>query len=122
MGARCTFVFKDTHDTAIALYSHWGESTMYQDLAAALKHAMPRIEMNDTPYATRMAICWLMQDSILDETGFGIFPITQPDNIGGFEHPILIDFTSNTIKDDTGTHSIDEFIRYHTMQEEYLKV
>jgi hypothetical protein len=115
MGARCTFVFKQSEDQAVALYSHYGEYSMYQDLAAALQHAMPRIEMADIPYATRMAISYLIQDNILDETGFGIFAINSPDNTSGFDHPILIDLTNNTIIDDTGSHPIDEFISYHSL-------
>ena len=42
MGARCTFVFKQSEDLAVALYSHWGEDGMYEDLAKALQHAAPR--------------------------------------------------------------------------------
>jgi hypothetical protein len=113
MGARCTFVFKDSQDLAVALYSHWGEDSMYADLATALRHAAPRLQMNDTPYATRMAISWLLQDSILEETGYGIYAC-NPNDLGFMDHPILIDFTNNTISDDTGIHSIDEFINYHS--------
>jgi hypothetical protein len=112
MGARCTFVFKDSQDLAVALYSHWGEDNMYEDLAAALRHAAPRIGMNDTPYATRMAISWLLQDSLLEETGYGIYAC-NPNDLGFMDHPILIDFTNNTITDDTGSHAIDDFIKYH---------
>jgi hypothetical protein len=43
MGARCTFVFKQKEDLAVALYSHWGEYDMHKDLAKALRHAAPRI-------------------------------------------------------------------------------
>ena len=71
MGARCTFVFKTSEDHAVALYSHWGEDSMYPDLAAALEHARPR--WNDESYATRMVISHLLQHNILDETGFGIY-------------------------------------------------
>ena len=67
MGARCTFVFKQSEDLAVALYSHWGEDSMYVDLAQALQHAAVR--KGDNEYYVRMAISYLMQDSILDETG-----------------------------------------------------
>jgi hypothetical protein len=110
MGARCTFVFKDSESTAIALYSHWGEDSMYHDLAAALQHAAPR--MNDYSYYTRMAISYLIKDSILDETGFGLYSC-NPNDLGFMDHPVLIDMTDNTITDDTGSHSINEFINYH---------
>ena len=112
MGARCTFVFKDSEKTAVALYSHWGEDTMYEDLASALHHAAPRIEMRDAGYATRMAISYLIKDQLMEETGFGIYAC-NPNDLGFAEHPILIDFTDRTVNDDTGSHSIDDFVKYH---------
>jgi hypothetical protein len=112
MGARCTFVFKQTDGNAIGLYSHWGEDSMYDDLAAALQHAAPR--KNDESYYIRMAVSYLLQDSILDETGFGLFAFEPNDSHAMFlDHPIFIDLKNDTVTDDTGTHMVDEFIRYH---------
>ena len=110
MGARCTFVFKQKEDLGVALYSHWGEDSMHVDLALALQHATVR--KGDTEYYTRMAISHLLKDSILDETGFGLYAC-NPDNQEWMDHPILIDLTNNTISDETGTHPIGEFINYH---------
>jgi len=111
MGARCTFVFKQSEDLAVALYSHWGEDSMYEDLAQALQHAKPR--SGDTEYYVRMAISYLMQDSVLDETGFGIYAC-DPNDLGFMDHPILIDLTDNTISHDGVDHkSIDSFIEYN---------
>ncbi len=111
MGARCTFVFKQSEDLAVALYSHWGEGSMYQDLAQALQHAKPR--SGDTEYYVRMAISYLMQDSMLDETGFGIYAC-DPNDLGHMDHPILIDLTDSTISHDGVDHkSIDSFIEYN---------
>ena len=110
MGARCTFVFKQKEDLAVALYSHWGEDSMHMDLAQALQHATVR--KGDTEYYTRMAVSHLLKDSILDETGFGLYAC-NPSNQQWMDHPILIDLTNNTISDETGTHSIDDFVNYH---------
>lgn len=110
MGARCTFVFKQSKDQAVALYSHWGEYDMYEDLAAALQHAAPRL--GDESYYIRMAISYLIKDSIMDETGYGIYAC-NPNNLGFMDHPVLIDLINKTVTDDTGTHDIDEFINYH---------
>jgi hypothetical protein len=110
MGARCTFVFKQSEDLAVALYSHWGEYDMHMDLAKALEHAAPR--SGDHEYYTRMAISYLLKDSILDETGFGLYAC-NPSNQQWMDHPILIDLTNNTISDETGTHSIEDFVNYH---------
>jgi len=111
MGARCTFVFKQSEDLGVALYSHWGEYDMHKDLAQALEHAAPRI--GDESYYIRMAVSYLLQHNILDETGFGLYAC-NPSDLGFMDHPILIDLTTNTISDDTGTHSIGEFINYHS--------
>ena len=111
MGARCTFVFKQSEDLAVALYSHWGEDSMYQDLAQALQHAAVR--SGDKEYYVRMAISYLMQDSILDETGFGIYAC-DPNDLDFLDHPILIDLTNNTISHDDVNHKdIDSFITYN---------
>jgi len=110
MGARCTFVFKQSEDLAVALYSHWGEDSMHSDLAQALQHAVVR--KGDTEYYTRMAVSHLLKDSILDETGFGLYAC-NPNDLGFADHPILIDLTNNTITDETGSHDIDSFVNYH---------
>jgi hypothetical protein len=111
MGARCTFVFKQSEDLGVALYSHWGEYDMYTDLAQALQHAAPR--KGDKEYYTRMAISYLLKDSILDETGFGIYAC-NPNDLGFMDHPILIDLTNNTISHDDVNHKdIDSFINYN---------
>jgi hypothetical protein len=111
MGARCTFVFKQSEDLGVALYSHWGEDGMYKDLAMALQHAAPR--KGDNEYYVRMAISYLMQDSILEETGFGIYAC-NPNHMEWMDHPILIDLTDNTISHDGVDHKdIDSFISYN---------
>lgn len=112
MGARCTFVFKQSEDQAVALYSHWGEDSMYEDLAGALQHAMPRIQMGDTAYATRMAISYFMQHDILSETGFGIYAC-DPSDQAFMDHPITIDFTDGTVGSGETWHSIQDFVNYH---------
>jgi hypothetical protein len=111
MGARCTFIFKQSEDLAVALYSHWGEDSMHSDLAEALQHAALRF--GDTEYYTRMAVSYLLKDSILDETGFGLYAC-NPNDLGFADHPILIDLTDNTITDETGSHDINSFVNYHS--------
>ena len=115
MGARCNFVFKQSEDLAVALYSHWDEDHMHELLAAALQHAQPRIQMGDIPYSTRMAISYIIQDSILEETGYGIYAL-DPSDQGFLDHPITIDFTDMTVGSGEDWHSIDDFINYHSVQ------
>jgi hypothetical protein len=115
MGARCNFVFKQSQDMAVTLYSHWDEDHMYELLAAALQHAQPRIQMGDIPYATRMAISYIMKDQILEETGYGIYAM-DPSDQGFLDHPITIDFTDMTVGSGEDWHSINDFINYHSVQ------
>ena len=70
MGARINYVFKDLDPAVgeptayVVLYSHWGQTDWQPDIAAALTHA--RVRWNDSSYATRMMISYLIQHSILD--------------------------------------------------------
>ena len=95
MGARINFVFKESDSQpAVVLYSHWGETEWQRDLAMALKHAEPR--WIDDTYATRMMISYLIQDSILEETGFGIYAVNGPNYELG-ETTVVVDFYNKTI-------------------------
>jgi hypothetical protein len=113
MGARCNFVFKQSEDLAVTLYSHWDEDNMYTVLAQALQHARPRLQMGDIPYATRMAISYIIQDSILEETGYGIYAM-DPSDQAFLDHPITIDLTDMTVGSGEDWHNIEDFIHYHT--------
>jgi hypothetical protein len=95
MGARINYVFKDIDDEAhVVLYSHWGETEWQRDLAMALEHSKPR--WIDDTYATRMMISYLIQDSVLEETGFGIYAITGT-NFELGETTVVIDISKETI-------------------------
>jgi hypothetical protein len=63
----------------------------------ALQHSKPR--WTDSSYATRMMISYLMQDSILEETGFGIFSISGPNYDLG-DTTVIVDLINHTVKDD----------------------
>ena len=97
MGARINFVFKDSAEGPnVVLYSHWGQDEWPTDIAAALNHARPRWE--DSAYGTRMIISYLIQHSVLDETGFGIYAINN-DSYDLGEQTVVIDFTDKTVTD-----------------------
>jgi hypothetical protein len=110
MGARTNFTFTtDTGD--LTLYSHWGGDSKVTDLAYALNKAMPRIKMGDTGYALRITVSNLIGPEWESETGYGLFVGKE----GGEEQyePITVDFTTNTIIDSSGKHSIEDFVSYH---------
>lgn len=102
MGARINFVFKTDEfavgepESYVVLYSHWGQDSWESDLAEALQHARPR--WDDASYGTRMIISYLIQHNILDETGFGIYSISDISRDLG-EQTVIIDFTDKTITD-----------------------
>ena len=97
MGARINFVFDDGTDSLVNLYSHWGESDWENDLIGALVHAQKR--KGDYSYFTRMVISHLIKDSILDETGFGIYAIGREHVGRGFDKTVVLDLLNNKIKD-----------------------
>ena len=97
MGARINYIFKDSEKgPLVVLYSHWGATEWQKDLAMALQHAEPR--WFDSAYGTRMIISYLMQDSILEETGFGIYAIDN-DGLDLGETTVLVDFVTKTVTD-----------------------
>ena len=107
MGARINYVFKDGTDTSVVLYSHWGQDSWETDIAGALQHAKPRWE--DAAYGTRMMISYLMQDSILDETGFGIYAIHNVGSMDLGDQTVIIDFTDKTVTDNVSV-DWDKFV------------
>jgi hypothetical protein len=95
MGARINYVFKDEDPhPSVVLYSHWGETEWQRDLAMALQHSKPR--WADIAYGTRMMISYLMQDSVLEEIGFGIYAVVGPNYDLG-EFTVVVDMTNQTI-------------------------
>jgi hypothetical protein len=111
MGARINFVFKESIDgPSVVLYSHWGQDSWETDIAGALEHSKPR--WNDSSYGTRMMISYLMKDSIMDETGFGIYSISGTNYDLG-EQTVIIDFINKTVVDNVPV-KWDKFIAaYH---------
>jgi len=118
MGARINFVFKDSEpaigepSSSVVLYSHWGQDSWQPDLAMALQHSKPR--WGDSSYATRMIISYLIQDCILDETGFGIYAINDTNYDLG-DQTVVIDFINKTVTD---IHPVkwDNFIQAYSPQ------
>jgi len=105
MGARINFVFKDSEPAIgepaawVVLYSHWGADTWQYDIANAINHAAKRIAMDDTSYTTRMMISYLMSETILDETGYGIYAITNNGSMDLYQETVVIDLVNKTVND-----------------------
>jgi len=109
MGARINFVFKDREDKpAVVLYSHWGQDEWQRDLAMALDHARPR--WSDEPYVTRMIISYLIQDSILESTGFGIYAINDVSADLG-DQTVIVDIIQEVVIDGNVKADWDLFVQ-----------
>lgn len=113
MGDRIVFTIKQSNDSSVSLYSHWGGENRFNDLARALQAAEPR--WNDVSYGTRIIISELIGDQWDQELGYGIWANNE-DSVSGDHPDITIDLINKTVTDETGTHSFVEFISYHGMQ------
>lgn len=106
------YVFKSNMDQPyIVLYSHWGEGSWRTDLAAALEKARPRWQ--DDSYALRIIIDQLTKDSRDEETGYGIF-LANREDLAFLDCPIIVDVQAWFVQDESGEHSWDDFIAYHS--------
>ena len=71
MGDRATFVI-ESRSEPLYLYGHWAGEGMLDNLAKAIEAALPRIEMEDDVYATRIIISYLIGDDWRSDTGWGL--------------------------------------------------
>jgi len=111
MGARIVFTIKQADGLRLNLYSHWGETDRFSDLARALQAARPR--WDDESYAARIIVSQLIGPQWESETGFGLWAASEDGYYGGDSPDITIDLLNKTINDETGDHSFDDFITYH---------
>lgn len=113
MGDRIVYTIKQEEDLSVNLYSHWGGYDRFVNLASALRAAEPR--WNDTSYATRIIVSQLIGDSWKDETGFGLWASNSSGEYGGDHPDITIDLINKTVEDETGIHTFQSFVEYHSM-------
>lgn len=116
MGARINYVFKaNMEEPYITLYSHWGESTWFQDLANSISAARSR--WTDDSYCLRIIIDQLTKESRDVDTGHGIFLSTTED-LKYLDHPVIIDMQAMTILDTDGTEfGWEEFLKIYKPNE-----
>ena len=111
MGDRVVYTIRQDKDLSVNLYSHWGGSDRFESLANALRAAQPR--WSDTSYATRIIVSQLIGDQWESETGFGLWASNEAGGYGGDHPDIIIDLVNNTVQDETGIHTFEQFINYH---------
>ena len=74
MGDRRNVVVEFNSKNSVALYTHWSGTELPQIVANAL--ARGRARWTDPTYLTRIIFSEMIQHEILDETGYGIEPVT----------------------------------------------
>jgi hypothetical protein len=111
MGARVVFTLIQADGLRLNLYSHWGETERFPNLAHALNASRPR--WSDETYAARIIISNLIGPQWDQETGFGLWASKEDGDYGGDCPDITIDLVNKTVIDETGTHTFDNFISYH---------
>jgi hypothetical protein len=113
MGDRIVYTIKQDENLSVNLYSHWGGYDRFIDLARALRAAEPR--WNDSSYCTRIIVSQLIGEQWSSETGFGLWASNGDGMDYGGDHPdITIDLVNKTVEDETGIHTFDDFINYHS--------
>jgi hypothetical protein len=104
MGARTNFELQDAKGS-IWLYSHSGGDDKSMDFAKALEHARPR--WGDTPYAIRMVVSHLIQDRLLDDTGYGL---TSYESCEENYDALSANFETNTVNYEQDVFTFEEFV------------
>jgi hypothetical protein len=112
MGDRIVYTIKQDENLSVNLYSHWGGYDRFIDLARALRAAEPR--WNDSSYCTRIIVSQLIGEQWSSETGFGLWASNSDGDYGGDHPDITIDLVNKTVEDETGIHTFDDFINYHS--------
>lgn len=92
MGDRANVVIQEEGGGKVVLYTHWGGECLPSIVASALRRGRNR--WADESYLTRIVFSEMIQDSVLDETGFGI----STWEAGDAQHPpIVLDIKSQTV-------------------------
>lgn len=112
MGDRVVYTMEQADGLTLNLYSHWGGSDRFTALAMAIDKARPR--WSDETYCARIITSQLINQFWDEETGYGLWAGRAGEGSMAGEYPdLIISLTGNTVTDETGTHSFDEFVNYH---------
>jgi len=105
MGDRANIKMVYENDVEIYFYTHWGGSELPETLKSALIRGQSR--WDDEPYLARIIFSEMIQDEIMDTTGYGISPY-ECDN----EHPIIsVIPSSQKVKIGDSEWTFEEFVK-----------
>jgi hypothetical protein len=102
MGDRGNILLKNDN---IYLYTHWDGANLKQRVKDALIRGQGR--WNDPTYLNRIIFCELIQDNILDTTGYGM-----SNHLTDNENPIVeVDIENQLVVIDKKEWTFEEFIK-----------
>jgi len=115
MGARTNYTIITTDNPAqnINVYAHWDGDDSVAIMQNAIKAAMPRIQMNDLSYATRILIDQLTKHGRDSETGYGLYISEDILTEEQYERKV-IDLVKQTVRVGSMQFQLDQFVEVLT--------
>jgi len=115
MGARTNYTIITTDNPAqnINVYAHWDGDDSVAIMQNAIKAAMPRIQMNDLSYATRILIDQLTKHGRDSETGYGLYVGEDIRTEEQYERKV-IDLVKQTVRVGSMQFQLDQFVEVLT--------
>jgi hypothetical protein len=106
MGDRANIRLVYRNDASVYLYTHWGGSELSDTLKSALKRGKSR--WGDESYLARIIFSEMIQQDVLDTTGFGIDVIPA----GDANHPCITVFLDEDAVDSgLGKQTFQEYCK-----------
>jgi len=115
MGARTNYTIITTDNPAqnINVYAHWDGDDSVAIMQNAIKVAMPRIQMGDLSYATRILIDQLTKHGRDMEIGYGIYIGEDILTEEQYERKV-IDLVKQTVRVGSMVFLLDQFVEVLT--------
>ena len=115
MGARTNYTIVTTDNPAqnINVYAHWDGDDSVAIMQNAIKAAMPRIQMGDLFYATRILIDQLTKHGRDSETGYGLYISEDILTEEQYERKV-IDLVKQTVRVGSMQFQLDQFVEVLT--------
>jgi hypothetical protein len=115
MGARTNYTIITTDNPAqnINVYAHWDGDDSVAIMQNAIKAAMPRIQMGDLSYATRILIDQLTKHGRDSETGYGLYIGEEILTQEQYERKV-INLVKQTVRVGSMVFLLDQFVEVLT--------
>lgn len=121
MGERANIVVQGDGDAEIYLYTHWDGSFLPKVLQDALLRGKSR--WNDSNYLTRIIFSQMIQNSVMDETGYGISTCIIDNNypllvVDCATQTVFLQETIRTVRIPSSEVSFSEYVYNVTLTQE----